>query len=93
MWEIYKAILARVSKNLTLYLIKLAISCSLLMLSSSLAPPPLLRPPFFAPPTSYLLSSGDGSSTSQQSEEHRSPSAMALAVRVHDDINKVMYFA
>ena len=37
--------------------------------------------------------SGDGSSTSQQSEEPRSPHAMAQAVRVHDDINKVMYFA
>lgn len=38
-------------------------------------------------------SSGDGSSTSQQSEEPRSPQAMAQAVKVHDDINKVMYFA
>ncbi|CAI7996150.1 Protein argonaute-2 (Fragment) [Geodia barretti] len=37
--------------------------------------------------------SGDGSSASQQSEEPRSPQAMAQAVRVHDDINKVMYFA
>jgi eukaryotic translation initiation factor 2C len=37
--------------------------------------------------------SGDGSSASQQSEEPRSPQAMAQAVRVHDEINKVMYFA
>ena len=38
-------------------------------------------------------SSGDGSSASQQSEEPRSPQAMAQAVRVHEEINKVMYFA
>lgn len=37
-------------------------------------------------------SSGDGSSASLQSEE-RSPAAMAQAVRVHEEINKVMYFA
>lgn len=38
--------------------------------------------------------SGEGSSTSQQSEEQtRSPAAMAAAVRVHEDVNKVMYFA
>ena len=43
--------------------------------------------------SSPSLPSGDGSSASQQSEEPRSPQAMAQAVRVHDDINKVMYFA
>ena len=46
-----------------------------------------------ASPSPLTHSSGDGSSTSQQSEEPRSPHAMAQAVRVHDDINKVMYFA
>ena len=44
--------------------------------------------------TLYLSNlSGDGSSASQQSEEPRSPQAMAQAVRVHDEANKVMYFA
>jgi len=45
------------------------------------------------PPGSFpVCSSGDGSSASLQSEE-RSPAAMAQAVRVHEEINKVMYFA
>lgn len=38
-------------------------------------------------------SSGEGSSTSQQSEEPRSPALMAQAVRVHEGMCKVMYFA
>ena len=47
----------------------------------------------FIAPSPIPPSSGDGSSASQQSEEPRSPQAMAQAVRVHDEINKVMYFA
>ena len=41
----------------------------------------------------WCIYSGDGSSTSQQSEEPRSPAAMAQAVRVHEGMCKVMYFA
>lgn len=38
-------------------------------------------------------SSGDGSSASLLSEDARSPLAMALAVKVHEESSKVMYFA
>lgn len=40
-----------------------------------------------------LSSSGDGSSASQQSEEPRSPALMAQAVKIHEGMCNVMYFA
>ena len=46
----------------------------------------------FTPCSFLVCSSGDGSLAGLQSEE-RSPAAMAQAVRVHEEINKVMYFA
>ncbi|XP_064383428.1 protein argonaute-2-like [Halichondria panicea] len=38
-------------------------------------------------------SSGDGSSASLLSDDARSPQAMALAIKVHEESSKVMYFA